>query len=230
MFRGQFQGLKELIDAVGSITSVVVDGVNTLPAGSQAGVSLSLVGNTLHFTFEIPQGQEGLVGPQGPAFSTAVVDGVNTLNPGESATVESTFDGTTVHFTFGIPRGNEGQQGQTGNDGGPGSTGPQGPPFAQAVVDNVTTLNPWEPATVGVSFDGSWVRFTFGLPRGNDGTAGINGTDGAPGEVTNAQLSSAVSGTSNNSNAVSTLDVPFSDPDAESMRLRFNELLLALRR
>jgi hypothetical protein len=29
---------------------------------------------------------------------------------------------------------------------------------------------------------------------------------------------------------VLTLDTPFADPDAESMRLRFNELVLALRR
>ncbi len=31
-------------------------------------------------------------------------------------------------------------------------------------------------------------------------------------------------------NAVGTLDTPFADPDADSMRLRFNELVLALRR
>ena len=47
--------------------------------------------------------------------------------------------------------------------------------------------------------------------------------------MTNAQLSSAISGTSNNSNAIATLDTPFADPDAESMRQRFNELVLALR-
>ena len=40
----------------------------------------------------------------------------------------------------------------------------------------------------------------------------------------------AVAGTSSNSNAVATLDTPFADPDAEAMRLRFNELVLALRR
>ena len=77
---------------------------------------------------------------------------------------------------------------------------------------------------MSVSFDGSNVRFTFGIPRGNDGA------QGPPGEVTNAQLSSAISGTSNNSNAVAILDTPFADPDAESMRQRFNELVLALRR
>lgn len=230
--RNQLTGLKELIDAVGSITSVEVDGVNTLPAGSPAGVSLSLVGSVLHFTFEIPQGQEGLPGPQGPAFSTAVVDAVNTLNPGDAATVESSFDGTTVHFTFGIPRGNDGQQGQTGNDGGPGPTGPQGPPFAQAVVDGVTTLNPGEAATVSVLFDGTHVRFTFGIPRGSDGAAGT------PGEVTNADLttaiSNAVSGTSNNSNAVSTLiqsaDSNYNPTQMQALMDKMDELITALRR
>ena len=53
---------------------------------------------------------------------------------------------------------------------------------------------------------------------------------GPQGEVTPAQLTGAISGTSNNSNAVATLDTPFADPDAESMRQRFNELVLALRR
>lgn len=48
--------------------------------------------------------------------------------------------------------------------------------------------------------------------------------------MTNAALATAISGTSNNSNAVATLDTPFADADAEAMRLRFNELVLALRR
>ena len=54
--------------------------------------------------------------------------------------------------------------------------------------------------------------------------------DGAPGEVTNAALATAITGTSNNTNAVPTLDTPFADPDAESMRQRFNAFLLAARR
>jgi hypothetical protein len=41
----------------------------------------------------------------------------------------------------------------------------QGPPFAQAVVDGVNTLEPWESASVDVTFDGSNVHFTFGIPR-----------------------------------------------------------------
>jgi Collagen triple helix repeat (20 copies) len=153
-----------------------------------------------------------------------------------------------VHFTFDIPRGNDGANGNNGSDGSQGSpgadgpqgqqgpqgeNGPQGPPFAQAVVDGVTTLDPGQPATVGVSFDGSNVRFVFGIPRGSDGSNGSNGSDGAqgpPGEVSNAQLNNAISGTSSNTNGVSTLDSGFADPDMEALRQKLNEMILAARR
>jgi len=48
--------------------------------------------------------------------------------------------------------------------------------------------------------------------------------------VTNAQLATEISGTSNNTNAVLTLDTPFADPDTETLRQKLNELLLAARR
>ncbi|MBL9130231.1 MAG: hypothetical protein JNG86_03475 [Verrucomicrobiaceae bacterium] len=192
MFRGQFTGLKDLIDAVNGITAVQVDGVTTLPAGSQASVSLQLTGSTLH-------------------------------------------------FTFGIPEGIPGAQGGPGNDGGPGPIGPQGPPFANAVVDGVTTLDPGQNAAVNVSFDGSNVRFTFSIPRGDPGATGATGQ---PGEVTNAALAAAIGGTSSNTNAVantlaqtsantnavSTLNTPYADPAAEELRQAYNALVLALRR
>jgi hypothetical protein len=61
MFRGQFNGLKDLIDAVPTITSAVVDNVNTLPAGDPATVVASLSGGVLHFSFGIPAGPPGEV-------------------------------------------------------------------------------------------------------------------------------------------------------------------------
>jgi hypothetical protein len=231
--RSQLNGLKAIIDAILTVSAAQVDGTTTLPPGTPANASVNVVGNTLHFTFDIPQGQEGLVGPAGPPFATAVVDGVTTLNPGDAATVGVSFDGTNVRFTFGIPRGNDGSQGQPGNngsDGGQGPQGAQGPPFAQAIVDGVTTLDPGQQATVQTSFDGSNVRFQFGIPRGNDGSSGTNGSDGAPGEVSNAQLNSAISGTSNNTNGVSTLDTGFADPDMEALRQKLNEMILNGRR
>jgi hypothetical protein len=121
--RAQFNGLKDLIDAIQSVGSATVDGVNTLPPGEPAEVTLSVSGGTLHFTFGIPQGLDGSNGADGPPFAQAVVDVVNTLPPGEQATVESSFDGNTVHLTFGIPAGLNGSDGEQGIQGEPGTPG-----------------------------------------------------------------------------------------------------------
>ncbi|MCX6838338.1 MAG: hypothetical protein NTX35_11080 [Verrucomicrobia bacterium] len=245
-FRGQFSSLIDLINQAGSITAVVVDSVATVPAADPASVNLSLSGSTLHFSFGIPRGQEGLPGvagldgQPGPPFSQAVVDGVTTLNPGDNATVQTSFDGANVRFQFGIPRGSngsdgaQGQPGNNGSDGGQGPQGAQGPPFANALVDGVTTLNPGDNATVQTNFDGSNVRFQFGIPRGQNGSDGGTGPQGAPGEVTNAQLSSAIASTSNGSNGVNTLVMTVSDPptqgEVQAIASKLDELILALRR
>ena len=73
-------------------------------------------------------------------------------------------------------------------------------------------------------------RFTFGIPRGSDGSDGSDGSQGPPGEVSQAQLDSAISGTSANTNGVSTLDTAFADPDMEAMRQKLNEMILNGRR
>ncbi|MCX6855651.1 MAG: hypothetical protein NTV80_12195 [Verrucomicrobia bacterium] len=99
-----------------------------------------------------------------------------------------------------------------GSDGGSGPQRIQGPPFAQAVVDSLSMLDSCQPTWVQTSFDGS------------------NGNDGAPGEVSLAQLDNAISGTSANTNGVSTLDTSFSDPDMEMLRQAYNNLVLTLRR
>lgn len=226
--RNQLNGLKAIIDAILTVTNAQVDGVNTLPQGTPAEAFVSVVGNSLHFTFGIPQGQEGLVGPAGPPFASAVVDAVNTLDPGSPASVDANFDGTNVRLTFGIPRGNDGNAGPQGNDGS------QGPPFAQAVVDSVNTLNPGDSATVGVTFDGANVRFTFGIPRGNDGASGSNGAQGPSGEVSNQQLSDAINATSSNSNNVSTLglsaDSNYNQTQLQDLGNKVDELINILRR
>ena len=167
MFRDQLQGLKQLIDAIITVTA-------------------------------------------------AQVDGVSTLNPGDPATVTLTVSAGTLHFLFGIPRGLEGVAGQ---DGAPGA------PFANAVVDSVTTLPPGSPATVTVSFDGSLVHLSYAIPAGEPG---VNG------EVTNAALAAAIATTSSNSNAVPTLGLVVSDPpsqaEVQTLANKMDELLLALRR
>jgi len=155
--RTQLTGLKALIDAVPTISSAVVDAVNTLPPGQSAAVSASVVGGVLHLTLDLPQGETGSAGTPGA--------------PGEP-----------------------------GTPGEPGLPGTPGEP---------------------------------GLP-GTPGEPGMPGEPGAPGEVTNADLSNAISGTSNNSNAVISLDSAFNDPpnvsDLELLRSKLNELIFALRR
>ena len=183
--RAQFNGLKDLIDAI--------------PAG--------------------PPGQNG---SDGTSVTGAVIDGTNTLNPGDAAQAGVSWDGANVRFTFGIPRGQDGVS---------------SPPITSFIVDGVTTLNPGDAATVSASFDGSAVRLQFGIPRGSDGTNGSNGIDGGqglPGEVTIVQLNNAIYGTSNNSNGVALLGLGVSDPptqaEVQAMANKIDELILALRR
>jgi len=89
-------------------------------------------------------------------------------------------------------------------------------------------VQPWTGGPSVVGFGP--VRFTFGIPRGDTGDTEPQGNQGPPGEVTNAALSNAISGTSSNTNGVSTLDTPFADPDAETLRQAYNTLMLGLRR
>ena len=59
---------------------------------------------------------------------------------------------------------------------------------------------------------------------------GPQGIQGVPGEVTSAQLATAINGTSSNTNGVATLDTPFADPDVDALRLKLNEMILSARR
>ena len=160
-----------------------------------------------------------------PAITSAVVDSVTTVGPGQSASVTVSITGTVLHLSLALP---EGQPGLQGLQGTPGT---QGPPFANAVIDNVNTLNPGEAASVWISFDGTNVHFVFNIPRGAQGEQGIQG---APGEVTNAALAAAVSGTSANSNGVGLLGITVSDPptqaEMQAIANKLDELILALRR
>ena len=111
-FRQQFQALKALIDAIGSVTGAQVTGTTTLPPGSAAQAGVVLQSGVLKFSFGVPAGETGLAGTPGPPFAQAVVDSVTTLPPGSAATVAVSFDGTDVHFHFGLPQGEAGTNGE----------------------------------------------------------------------------------------------------------------------
>ena len=67
--RAQLNGLKDLIDAIQTITAAQVDATNTVPPGDPAAVTLNVAGGTLHFTFNIPQGANGADGINGSSGS-----------------------------------------------------------------------------------------------------------------------------------------------------------------
>ena len=152
------------------------------------------------------------------------IDAVNTLDPGQPASVTAQITGNVLHLTFNIPRGATGTAGTDGTSGGPGSAGPPGPPFANALIGNVTTLNPGENAWVTVSFDGTNVQFFFGIPRGIDGASGL----------TQQQLDNAILGTSRNSNNVSQLtqgaDSDYNPIQMQTVLNKIDELINSLRR
>jgi hypothetical protein len=98
--RAQLNSLKALIDAIVTVTSAVIDGVTTLPPGSPVAVSVTVTGNELHFTFDIPEGaqgpsgsdgSEGPMGPEGPQGPQGL--------PGEvsSSQLDAAISGTSAN-------------------------------------------------------------------------------------------------------------------------------------
>ena len=101
---------------------------------------------------------------------------------------------------------------------------PAGPPFAGALVDSVATLNPGESATVSVSFDGTNVRFSVGIPRGADGAAG---------EVSLRDLAAAIAvaliQTPRNPSGITSFSGTFSDPPTQGEMNAFAAYVESLR-
>ena len=85
--RSQLNGLKDLIDAVPTITLAQVDAVNTLPAGDPAAVDASVVGGVLHLTFGIPEGQSGPPGEVTQAELDSAIAATLTLTSSNSNAV-----------------------------------------------------------------------------------------------------------------------------------------------
>jgi hypothetical protein len=112
--RGQFNGLKELIDALQSVTGAQVDSVTTLDPGQSATASIFVNGQTLHFSFGIPRGADGVPGTPGSVINGAQVDSVSSVGSVDPASASASYDGSILHFTFGIPRGIDGVNGAPG--------------------------------------------------------------------------------------------------------------------
>lgn len=81
------------------------------------------------------------------------------------------------------PQGVAGEKGEKGDTGEKGEKGDKGEPFAGVVVDGVVQLPYGALPTVTLTFDGSDVHFSLGIPEG---------APGAPGEVTTAAMETAI--------------------------------------
>jgi hypothetical protein len=104
-------------------------------------------------------------------------------------------------------------QSETGSPGDAASTGEPGPqrsPLASTIVDGVETLPPGDPATMRVSFDGTNVHFSFGIPQQAEGT------QGPAGEVSTAQLDGAIATTAQNPSGIGPFTGIFSDPPTQA--------------
>jgi hypothetical protein len=88
--RNQFNALKALIDAIQTLTAAQVGEVITLPPGSPAAVGVTVSGNTITFSFEIPAGQEG---PPGEVSQNELISAILTtaLNPDNISPVGANF-------------------------------------------------------------------------------------------------------------------------------------------
>jgi hypothetical protein len=172
-----------------------------------------------------------------PGITGVVLDGVTTGNPGDPASVNLSIVGTELHFSFTIPRGIDGMTPL---------------PVTSFLIDSVTTLSPGAPASASALFDGTSVKLTFGIPRGFDGNNGTNGIDGTngtngtngndgqpgaqgpPGEVSNADLTPAINGTSSNTNTVATFPntaaASYDQTQQQALIDKVNELINVLRR
>ena len=112
--RDQFTGLKELIDAILTIVAAQIDSVSTLDPSQAATVSVSVNGQTLHFSFGIPRGPDGTPGAPGSVINSAQVDSVSSVGSADPASASVSYDGSILHFSFAIPRGIDGANGAPG--------------------------------------------------------------------------------------------------------------------
>lgn len=121
--------------------AIVVDGTETLPAGSQAAVESRYDGERVHFTFKLPQGVQGIQGPQGAtgpqgpqglkgergpvgpkgdkgdtgAVPQLHIGTVTKLAPGSTPTATLSGSGTNYSLNLGLVTGNTGAQGIAGS-------------------------------------------------------------------------------------------------------------------
>ena len=129
-------------------------------------------------------GATGQTGATGSAGTTYTPDATaTTLAAGADATASVSVVGSTATYSFGIPRGAQGTAGETGATGQTGATGSAGTTFTPNVIVSTLAAGATATGTVTSSAEEGVATYTFGIPRGADGTPGATGETGATGSA-----------------------------------------------
>lgn len=153
----------------GEAATIQLGTVTTGAAGSDVIITNSGTENAAVFNFTIPrgdrgeQGEQGIQGEQGEAATIQV----GTVTKGDNASVTNVGTENAAIFDFVLPKGDTGSA-------------------ATISVGSTTTGNPGTNASVTNSGTSSAAVLDFVIPRG---AQGVQGNDGAAGEITGATAS-----------------------------------------
>jgi hypothetical protein len=146
---------------------------NTIAAGLNASVTISGTSPSQQLTFNIPKGQDGVIGGPGP--SNVLTIGTVTSGPTASATITGTSPSQVLNLV--LPKGDTGATGATGE------TGPKGDAAATITVGTTTTGTAGTNASVTNSGTSSNVVLNFTIPQGATGPAGPTGPAGSTANI-----------------------------------------------
>lgn len=150
-----------------------VAATNTIAAGQNASVTISGTSPAQTLTFNIPKGQDGVLGGPGP--SNVLTIGTVLSGASASATITGTSPSQVLNLV--LPKGDAGSTGATG------PAGPKGDASATITVGTVSTGAAGSSASVTNTGTTSAVVLDFVIPRGATGATGPQGPAG-----TNANL------------------------------------------
>lgn len=168
----------------GPAATVAVGSVATGAPGTDATVVNTGNASNAVLEFTIPQGDQGVQGPQGRGFtprgSYEDMAAGTQLNVDDIVTLAGETYRIMIDLTKGSPEDNWDNwekwaaRGPQGDQGIPGTA-------ATIAVGNVATVAPGNPATItNVGTSGAAV-FDFEIPKGDPGTGSVNSVNGDPG-------------------------------------------------
>ena len=173
---------------------------NTIDAGLNASVTISGTSPSQQLTFNIPKGQDGIIGGPGPSNILSI----GTVTSGETASATITGTSPSQVLNLVLPKGDTGATGATG------ATGPKGDAAATITVGTTTTGTAGTNASVTNSGTSSDVVLNFTIPQGATGPAGPTGPAGSAANIDPISTRIALQTTATSSTGVNSAWYPLS--------------------